>query len=159
MKLILINKRFSSPSSKTKICHIAFKQVLTLLLEKKAENYHKHRIYLVYFKRSRKYLKPVLKTLYSTLDYSFKPWKNATQMSILFPKQFPKDYNENGPCITMTYGQFYTRKTGYALHQCLKECRLLILLLSSNLNHSIIIQTDGLQTLVVSFQHLNWRER
>lgn len=80
-------------------------------------------------------------------------------MPILSSKQFPEDYNENEMCNTMTYGQFYRRKTGYALHQCLKESRLLILLLSSNLSRSIITQKDGLQTLLVSFQHLNWRER
>lgn len=45
------------------------------------------------------------------------------------------------------YGQIYMSKTDYALHQGLKECRLLILLLPSNLNHSIIILTDGLQNL------------
>lgn len=47
----------------------------------------------------------------------------------------------------MTYGQFYMSHTGYALHQCLRKRRLLILLLPSNLNHSVIIQTDGLQNL------------
>lgn len=83
-------------------------------------------------------------------EYSFKPHQKKQQKSLLPSKQFPKDYKENVTYIMMTYGQFYISKTGYALHQCLKECRLLILLLPSNLNHSIITQTDDCKTLLVS---------
>lgn len=59
--------------------------------------------------------------------YSLKCYKLSNKISLLSSNQFPKDYKENVTSIMMTYDQFYMSKTGYALHQCLKECRLLIL--------------------------------